>query len=311
MSQHSSSIPTRAKRSARRKSGSSRETSTLASASLVLGLLSFFVGCATGFFGIVIGAASLIEITRGQKKTRGLGLAIAGMALSMLGSITSTVVVLPVFLEMRDGMADDLAFANINQLGTGCLNYEVAMGQLPVDSADGRLLNLSWRVAILPYIGESNLYQQFDQNEPWNGPNNIQLLEKMPSVFARSGIKLEPGKTVFKRPIGNGALFPRQVDNVRTQKKRSEDIRDKARFTILLLETNPEDAVEWTRPDTDYFFDPDDPFKGLGKASSSGIVTVLLGDNTVRQIDPKTVSTETMKALFTEGGGEDLTGFRN
>ncbi|MBV9126015.1 MAG: DUF1559 domain-containing protein, partial [Planctomycetes bacterium] len=40
---------------------------------------------------------------------------------------------------------------------------------------DGRPL-LSWRVAILPYIEQQNLYNQFRLDEPWDSPTNKKLL---------------------------------------------------------------------------------------------------------------------------------------
>ena len=45
---------------------------------------------------------------------------------------------------------------------------------------------LSWRVAILPYLGESEkaLYGQFKLSEPWDSPHNKALLAKMPRVYA-------------------------------------------------------------------------------------------------------------------------------
>ena len=41
----------------------------------------------------------------------------------------------------------------------------------------------SWRVLILPFLDQQSLYNQYDFREPWNGPNNIKLLNSMPSVL--------------------------------------------------------------------------------------------------------------------------------
>jgi len=41
---------------------------------------------------------------------------------------------------------------------------------------------LSWRVAILPYIGQKALYEQFRLDEPWNSEHNGKLLERIPDV---------------------------------------------------------------------------------------------------------------------------------
>ncbi|MEX0824545.1 MAG: DUF1559 domain-containing protein, partial [Pirellulaceae bacterium] len=39
---------------------------------------------------------------------------------------------------------------------------------------------LSWRVHLLPFLGEAALFEQFRLDEPWDSPHNLQLAEKMP-----------------------------------------------------------------------------------------------------------------------------------
>src|SRR5262249_33673006 len=51
---------------------------------------------------------------------------------------------------------------------------------------DGKAL-LSWRVAILPYIEQDELYKQFKLDEPWDSPHNKKLLDKMPELYAAPG----------------------------------------------------------------------------------------------------------------------------
>jgi hypothetical protein len=50
----------------------------------------------------------------------------------------------------------------------------------------------SWRVLILPHLGaeEEKLFKQYHLDEPWNGPHNRELAERMPDVF---GCALDPG----------------------------------------------------------------------------------------------------------------------
>ena len=55
--------------------------------------------------------------------------------------------------------------------------YEDEHGCFPpayVADASGRPMH-SWRVLILPYLDQQQLYDQYDFSEPWNGPNNQQL----------------------------------------------------------------------------------------------------------------------------------------
>jgi len=41
----------------------------------------------------------------------------------------------------------------------------------------------SWRVLILPFMGEEELYQKFHLDEPWDSKENIKLLSKIPGAF--------------------------------------------------------------------------------------------------------------------------------
>ena len=41
----------------------------------------------------------------------------------------------------------------------------------------------SWRVELLPQLGQQALYDQYRFDEPWDRAHNKQLLSKMPAVF--------------------------------------------------------------------------------------------------------------------------------
>lgn len=74
---------------------------------------------------------------------------------------------------------------NLKQLAQAVLDYADATGTLPpayVADADGKPIH-SWRVLILPYLGEKALYVAYDFDEPWDGPNNSKLAARMPEVF--------------------------------------------------------------------------------------------------------------------------------
>ena len=52
-----------------------------------------------------------------------------------------------------------------------------------IRDANGKPL-LSWRVAILPYLDQNDLYQQFHLDEPWDSPHNLALARPTPSVYS-------------------------------------------------------------------------------------------------------------------------------
>lgn len=42
---------------------------------------------------------------------------------------------------------------------------------------------LSWRVGILPFVGESDLFHQFRLDEKWDSRENRKLINKIPNIF--------------------------------------------------------------------------------------------------------------------------------
>lgn len=74
----------------------------------------------------------------------------------------------------------------LKTIGVAFQRYHAAHGRFPASSSymnrDGKY-PLSWRVAILPYIGEQDLYNQYRQDEPWDSEHNQTLLAKMPAVY--------------------------------------------------------------------------------------------------------------------------------
>jgi Protein of unknown function (DUF1559) len=76
---------------------------------------------------------------------------------------------------------------SLRQIALAIQQYLDAKGRFPtaaIADSQGKSL-LSWRVAILPYLGanEQNLYKQFHLDEPWDSPANKRLLIRMPNVY--------------------------------------------------------------------------------------------------------------------------------
>ena len=61
-------------------------------------------------------------------------------------------------------------------------------GLMPQDIVDkaGKPL-LSWRVAILPFVEQEELYAQFKLDEPWDSDNNKKLIAKIQFILVRPG----------------------------------------------------------------------------------------------------------------------------
>ena len=107
---------------------------------------------------------------------------------------------------------------------------------------------MSWRVALLPYLEQGDLYNKFKLDEPWDSPNNKPLLKEMPQVFLCPDLtKAEPFTTTYRGFSGSGSMFE-------TDRSISfADVTDGTSNTIAVAESK--DAVPWTKPD-DLPFDP-------------------------------------------------------
>jgi uncharacterized protein (TIGR03067 family) len=186
---------------------------------------------------------------------------------------------------------------NLKQIGLAMHNYHDARRALPaaaIYSKDGKPL-LSWRVALLPYLEQQNLYKAFKLDEPWDSEHNKKLLDKMPRVFAPAGVDLKPHTTMYRVFVGPGAAFEG------TSGQRLTGFTDGTSNTILVVEAA--EAVPWTKPD-ELPFDPKGKLPKLGGHFKGGF-NVLLADGSVRGVradfDP-----QLLRAAITRNGGEVL-----
>jgi hypothetical protein len=171
---------------------------------------------------------------------------------------------------------------NLKHIGLALHNYhDVYKHFPPAASADknGKPL-LSWRVHVLPYLDQQDLYRQFKLDEPWDSEHNKKLIEKMPDIYRVPTLPpLERYKTTYVVPVGEGTVFH---DHVGTPLK---EIKDGTSKTILVLEADREHAVTWTKPD-DWQFDRKQPTRGLGKLRD-GTTLAVFGDGRVSRLDAK------------------------
>lgn len=204
---------------------------------------------------------------------------------------------LPAVQAAREAAPRTQSMNNLKQLALANMNYVSVNGSFPpayTTSKEGKPL-LSWRVAILPFIEQQSLYQQFHQDEPWDSPHNKKLLAMMPAILRSPRSVAAAGVTTYLGAAGPHGVFPDEKPVTLAQ------IIDGASLTVMLVEVPDAAAVPWTKPD-DFVPDLDKPFRGLVGSWPGGFLAAF-ADGSVRMIsygiDPKT-----LKALFTRDGGE-------
>ena len=199
----------------------------------------------------------------------------------------------PAVGKLRESAMRAQGANNLKQIGLALHNYHDTYGAMPpaatVDK-NGKPL-LSWRVAILPFIEQDNLYKQFKLDEPWDSEHNKTLIERMPAVYALPNKLSKPTETHYRVLVGNDSMW----DWI--QGATFAQITDGLSNTWMVVET--EDGVPWTKPDEPEF----DPKKPLPKFSTKfkGGFHVLYGDGSVRFY--KTVPKQAA-AMITKSGGE-------
>jgi hypothetical protein len=179
---------------------------------------------------------------------------------------------------------------------------------------------LSWRVMMLPYIGEGELYQEFHLDEPWDSEHNKKLLEKMPEIFAPKDTEAYKNhETFFQVFVGKGTAFeppakpqpdslivtptapsdvPRNPPGPLGNGLRLNEFLDGPN-AIMLVEAKK--AVPWTKPD-DIPFDDGKMLSKVGGLSKGGFWAVTC-DGSVRFI-PLTVKEEVLIIWIKRNTGE-------
>jgi hypothetical protein len=201
---------------------------------------------------------------------------------------------------------------NMRSIGLAWHNFHDAYNAFPAafnTDEEGNAL-LSWRVHILPYLGEQELYGQFHLDEPWNSEHNRKLIRRMPVVYKAPGSLAEPGKTNYLGIVGDQAVLvaPKQEFYGQAPPRGIgfRDMTDGTSNTIGAVEVNDALAVIWTKPD-DLKPDNDDPIQGL-VGLRPGMFLALVCDGSVQSI-AKTIDKRSLKALFTRNGGERVDNF--
>jgi hypothetical protein len=218
-----------------------------------------------------------------------------GSAVLSMGAVSSALL-LPAVQKVRGAAARMQDQNNLKQMGLAMHNYHDVHRGLPpaaICDKDGKPL-LSWRVAILPYIEQENLYKQFKLDEPWDSEHNKKFIPLMPQVYMVPAAPTKPGETHYRVFVGGGAMFDV------AKGARLVDIIDGTSNTIMITQTA--ESVPWTKP-AEIPYDPQKPLPKLGGYYPEGLFHVAWGDGSVRAIRGN-IEEGTLRAMITRAGGE-------
>lgn len=139
---------------------------------------------------------------------------------------------------------------NLEKIAAALNAYAMDHGTYPVpvtlDSA-GRPMH-SWRVLILPYLGEQALFDQFDLNKPWDHEDNLAAAMDMPSVYQHPANDTANsfGVSAYYLITGPNTLFPKSGP------LGPDRITDRSSQTILVVAAQSPPGLtaigKWAQP---------------------------------------------------------------
>ncbi|MBI5757906.1 MAG: DUF1559 domain-containing protein, partial [Planctomycetales bacterium] len=211
---------------------------------------------------------------------------------------------LPAVQQAREAARRTQCKNNLKQIGLALHNYHDTYQAFPpaftVD-AQGKPLH-SWRVLILPFLGEAGLYNSIDQSQAWDSPQNAAFQLQMPAVYtcpSHGSPGTSNGLTHYAAIVGAQCVFQGEKTTA------MRDITDGTSNTILIGEVS-QATISWMSP-TDVSFDTFTGIGGSGGFSShhTGGVHMLMCDGAVRFIS-QNIDGQTLRALFTRAGNENV-----
>lgn len=154
---------------------------------------------------------------------------------------------------------------------------------------------LSWRVQLLPLLGEKELFEKFRSGEPWDSEHNRKLISQMPKIYRTPGSKAGDGKTNYLGVVGHGAAFPDKGTIT------VPDFTDGTSNTIMLVEVPDSAAVEWTKPD-DFSIETKNPMTKLLGLRKNGFLAAF-ADGSPRFVS-KDVTSKRLRLLMLRNDGK-------
>jgi len=199
--------------------------------------------------------------------------------------------------------------SNLKQIGLALHHYHDVYGSFPpayVADKNGQPMH-SWRVLLLPYLDRKELYEEYDFDEPWNGPNNLKLAERIPRVFRcpsfedrRSSEASDAYLTSYFAVTGPGSAFEG------ANSTSFSDVSDGNSKTFLVAEVATQLRL-WTQPRdvtiAHIHFQFSD--KVADRLNHQSGAQFLFGDGSVDFIN-RTIPTDLLTALTTIAGGEEI-----
>ncbi|MCH9654216.1 MAG: DUF1559 domain-containing protein [Planctomycetes bacterium] len=190
----------------------------------------------------------------------------------------------PAIMESRERARRMQSVNNLKQIMLALHNYYDIHKHFPlavVMGPDGKTPH-SWRVAILPYLEQQALYDQYHMNEPWDSEHNMKIARTVVPIFHNPNDDGAVTNSSYFVLVGDDTAFGNKAG------LEFKKVIDGTSNTIAVVEAKRD--IPWTKPE-------DIPFDGkkipkLGGFHQGGFNVGFI-DGAVRfisdNLDPKTL----------------------
>lgn len=250
-------------------------------------------------------AASVVQLRRRRFSPAVIKTAIF-MAAAIPILLLSMWMLAPTIVQLKTRRDITACKQNLKRIARALNAYADEYGTYPppaVLDAGGKPMH-SWRVLILPYLGEKRLYTMYDMSKPWNAPENMAVQSQMPEVFLSPGVTnpLLASESSYMLVTGPGTMFPPSGPVARSA------VTDGGANTLLVVETQNSSTV-WTEPkDLDVTKLPSQigALGGIGGTHQGGATAVFV-DGEAAWL-PSDTSKAVIDSLLSPSGGEAVEG---
>ena len=221
--------------------------------------------------------------------------------------ILTAFLLLPSLQPRHDSSRRSYCVHDLKQIGLALQIYHDAHGSFPpavINDEHGVPMH-SWRAILLPYFeGDEvrKLAEQYRFDEPWNGPNNRQLVDKMPKVYHCRGDDENDNQTSYLAVVGSETMWRE------SEPMRIREMTDGTPNTIAVVECS-DSGINWLEPRDLTFPDAAAGINALTdrpgiRSEHSGGAMVLFADGSVHFL-PDGIKPDILRGLLTPAGGEN------
>jgi beta-lactamase regulating signal transducer with metallopeptidase domain len=192
----------------------------------------------------------------------------------------ATGLLMPAIEAAREAARRTQSMNNMKQIMLAMHNYYSTYNRLPPAVVyetlpDGTKVGRSWRVELLPFFSEADLYQQYRKDEPWDSEANKKVLAKMPAVFRAPSDDPTSTSAAYFVLTGPTTMFPGEKGI------QFQDATDGLSNTIALVDAKRD--IPWTKPE-DIAYDPAKPMPEFGGWNQPNLTLAGFADGSVQGI---------------------------